>query len=63
MHKNKNRKTFSHPQLNYNSIFKIYNANDESFIYATLAALYSNTIDRRDFHHPSAYENFKRNYI
>ena len=25
-----------------------------------MAVLYSNTIDRGDFHHPSAYENFKK---
>ena len=50
----------SHPVLNKNSIFKIYNTNEENFIYAILAALYSNKIDRRAFHRPSAYNNYKK---
>ena len=31
----------SHPVLNKNSIFKVYNTNKENFIYVILAALYS----------------------
>ena len=50
----------SHSVLNKNSIFKIYNTNKENFIYAILAALYSNKIDRRTFHFPSAYNKYKK---
>ena len=50
----------SHPTLNNNSVFKIYKSKNESFLYSILAALYSNKIDRRSFHHPEAYEKFKR---
>ena len=49
-----------HPVLNNNSIFKVYQAKDESFLYSILAALYSNKIDRRSFHRPSAYEKYKK---
>ena len=50
----------SHPILNKNSIFKIYNTNKENFVYVILAALYSNKIDRRAFHFPSAYNKYKK---
>ncbi len=50
----------SHPILNKNTIFKIYNTNEENFIYAILAALYSNKIDRRAFHQTHAYNNYKK---
>ena len=50
----------SHPTLNNNSVFKIYKSKNESFLYSILAALYSNKIDRQSFHHPEAYEKFKR---
>ena len=49
-----------HPILNNNSIFKVYQSKDESFIYSILAALYSNKIDRRLFHSPSVYEKYKK---
>ena len=50
----------SQPTSNNNSVFKIYKSKNESFLYSILAALYSNKIDRRSFHHPEAYEKFKR---
>ena len=50
----------SHPVLNKSSIFKIYNANEENFIYAILAALFSRKIDRRSFRFPSAYNKYKK---
>ena len=50
----------SHPVLNNNSIFKIYKSKHEGFIYSILAALYSSKIDRRSFHHPDAYEQYKK---
>ena len=49
-----------HLILNNNSIFKVYQSKDESFLYSILAALYSNKIDRRSFHRPSAYEKYKK---
>ena len=51
-----------HPVLNNNSIFKVYQSKDESFLYSILAALYSNKIDRRSFHRPSAYEKYKKKH-
>ena len=48
-----------HPVLNNNSIFKIYNSKNESFLYSILAALHSNKIDRRSFHHPDVYIKYK----
>ena len=49
-----------HPVLNNNSIFKIYNSKNESFLYSILAALHSNKIDRRSFHHPDVYIKYKK---
>ena len=49
-----------HPILNNNSVFKIYQSKDESFIYSILAALYSHKIDARSFHQPSAYRKYKK---
>ena len=49
-----------HPVLNNNSVFKIYQSKDESFIYSILAAIYSNKIDARSFHQPSAYMKYKK---
>ena len=49
-----------HPVLNNNSIFKVYQSKNESFLYSILAALYSNKIDRRLFHRPSAYQKYKK---
>ena len=49
-----------HPVLNNNSVFKIYQSKDESFIYSILAAIYSNKIDARSFHQPSAYIKYKK---
>ena len=49
-----------HPVLNNNSVFKIYQSKDESFIYSILAAIYSNKIDARSFHQPSAYRKYKK---
>ena len=51
-----------HPVLNNNSIFKIYNSKNESFLYSILAALHSNKIDRRSFHHPDAYRKYKSSF-
>ena len=48
-----------HPILNNNSIFKVYQSKHESFLYSILAVLYSNKIDRRSFHRPSAYKNIE----
>ena len=63
--KDKNRyltmEDISHPTLNNNSVFKIHKSKNESFLYSILAALYSNKIDRRSFHHPEAYKNQKKN--
>ena len=49
-----------HPILNNNSIFKVYQSKGESFVYSILAALYSNKIDRRSFHRPSAYQKYRK---
>ena len=49
-----------HPVLNNNSIFKIYQSKNESFLYSILAALYSSKIDYRLFHHPNAYKKYKK---
>ena len=49
-----------HPVLNCNSIFKIYQSKNESFLYSILAALYSSKIDYRLFHHPNAYKKYKK---
>lgn len=49
-----------HPVLNNNSVFKIYQSKDESFIYSILAAIYSHKIDARSFHQPSAYRKYKK---
>ena len=49
-----------HPILNNNSVFKIYQSKDESFIYSILAAIYSHKIDARSFHQPSAYRKYKK---
>ena len=38
-----------HPVLNNNSIFKIYQCKDESFLYSILAALYSKKIGKKCF--------------
>ena len=46
--------------LNKRSIFQIYHTNEENFIYAILAALYSNKADQKTFHYPSAYINYKK---
>ena len=51
-----------HPVLNNNSIFKVYQSKNESFLYSILAALYSNKIDRRLFHRPSAYQKYKKRH-
>ena len=48
-----------HPVLNNNSIFKVYQSKNESFLYSILAALYSCKIDYRLFHHPYAYKKYK----
>ena len=53
--------TPNHPVFKNNPIFKIYQSNNnESFLYSILAALYSHKIDRRSFHHPKSYENYKK---
>ena len=52
-------KDIFHPVLNNNSIFKIYQAKDESFLYSILAALYSNKLNRRSFHRPNAYKGYR----
>ena len=44
-----------HPVLNNNSIFKIHQSKDESFLYSILAALYSNRINAKQFHQVNAY--------
>ena len=49
-----------HPTFDYNSIFKIYQSKNESFLYSILAALYSRKIDYRLFHHPNAYKKYKK---
>ena len=41
-----------HPILNNNSIFKIYQSKDESFLYSILAAIYSQKIEKNFFHQP-----------
>ena len=50
----------NHPALNNHSIFKVHNSKTESFLYSILAALYSDKIDRRSFHHPDAYIKYKK---
>ena len=52
----------SHPVLNKQSIFKVYNTNKENFVYVILAALYSKKIPRKSYHFPSAY-NFYKNSL
>ena len=52
-------KDIFHPVLNNNSIFKIYQAKDESFLYSILAALHSNKLNRRSFHRPNAYKVYR----
>ena len=49
-----------HPILNNNSIFKIYQSKDESFLYSILAAIYSQKIENKIFHQPNAYKKFKK---
>ena len=49
-----------HPVLNNNSIFKIYQSKDESFLYSILAAMYSNKIEAKSFHQPNAYQKYKK---
>ena len=49
-----------HPVLNNNSIFKIYQSKDESFLYSILAAMYSNKIEAKSFHQPNAYPKYKK---
>ena len=49
-----------HPVLNNNSIFKIHQSKDESFLYSILAALYSNRINVRQFHQVNAYARYKK---
>jgi len=49
-----------HPILNNNSIFKVHQTRNESFLYSILAALYSNKIDRRCFHQSNAYQKYKK---
>ena len=49
-----------HPVLNNNSIFKVHQTKNESFLYSILPALYSNKIDRRSFHQPNAYQKYKK---
>lgn len=43
-----------------NSIFKVHQCNDESFLYAILAVLYSNSTDRILFHHIRSYEKYRK---
>ena len=50
----------SHPVLNKQSIFKVYNTNKENFVYVILAALYSKKLPRKSFHFPSTYNNYKK---
>ena len=49
-----------HPILNNNSIFKIYQSKDESFLYSILAAIYSQKIEKKIFHQPNSYKKFKK---
>ena len=49
-----------HPVLNNNSIFKIHQSKDESFLYSILAALYSNRINVKQFHQVNAYAKYKK---
>ena len=49
-----------HPVLNNNSIFKIHQSKDESFLYSILAALYSNRINAKQFHQVNAYAKYKK---
>ena len=56
----KNLPNLSHPLLNNNNIFKIYNVGKESFIYAVLSALYSNRLHRNVAHNIRPYKIFKK---
>ena len=49
-----------HPVLNNNSIFKIHQSKDESFLYSIVAALYSNRINVKQFHRVNAYAKYKK---
>ena len=49
-----------HPVLNNNSIFKIHQSKDESFLYSILAALYSNRVKLKRFHQVNAYARYKK---
>ena len=53
-------KDIHHPVLDNISIFKVHQSKNESFVYSILAALYSNKIDSRTYHHPSAYKKFRK---
>ena len=47
-------KDVHHPIPDTVSIFKVHQSRMGSFLYSVLAALYSNSIDRRTFHNQSA---------
>ena len=49
-----------HPVLNNNSIFKIHQSKDESFLYSILAPLSSNRIDAKPFYQANAYAKYKK---
>ena len=49
-----------HPVLNNNSIFKIHQSKDESFLNSILAALYSNRINVKQFHQVNANAKYKK---
>ena len=49
-----------HPVLRNNSIFKVYQSKNESFLYSILAALYSSKINYRLFHQVNAYQKYKK---
>ena len=49
-----------HPVLRNNSIFKVYQSKNESFLYSILAAMYSSKIDYRLFHQVNAYQKYKK---
>ena len=49
-----------HPVLRNNSIFKVYQSKNESFLYSILAAMYSSKINYRLFHQVNAYQKYKK---
>ena len=51
-------KDIQHHVLDKISIFKVHQSKNESIVYSILAVLYSDKMERRTFHQPSAYKKY-----